>query len=84
MLKQPILASRGYTQRKITENIDCEIFGVVLDEARESYAENIVRAMQSGTEADRSRNLRELSDWVRTFGADSVASAKPKKQSKQT
>ena len=57
---------RGYAEKKLTENIDCEIFGVVLEEARESYSEDIVRAMTSETEADRARNLAELLAWCAT------------------
>jgi hypothetical protein len=34
---------RNYPQNKITENIECEIMQVVLDEARESYDERIVQ-----------------------------------------
>lgn len=31
------LAARGYNEKKIRENVECEIFGVLLEEARESY-----------------------------------------------
>lgn len=31
------LAARGYNDRKIRENVECEIFGSLLEEARDSY-----------------------------------------------
>merc|ERR1740121_337817 len=30
------LTARGYPQRKVTENVECEIFGTVLEEAQEA------------------------------------------------
>ena len=51
----------GYKEKKITENIDCEIFGVVLEEAQESYTkEGMVRPLRSDTVEDSERNLAEL------------------------
>lgn len=54
------LEKRGYSQRKLTENIDCEIFGVVLEEAHDSYADDVVRPMKSESEEDRQRNVAEI------------------------
>jgi DNA-binding MarR family transcriptional regulator len=31
------LEKRGYSERKISENIECEIMNVIVEEARESY-----------------------------------------------
>lgn len=31
------LQQRGYSAQKIRENVECEIFGVLTDEARQSY-----------------------------------------------
>ena len=81
-----LFSPRGYSQRKMTENIDCEIFGVVLDEARESYAEGIVRPLQNETESDRARNLADLTAWVASFGkpsAEEVAKPQDKKRTKK-
>lgn len=36
------LKERGYSEKKITENIECEIFGVLQEEVRESYKEDII------------------------------------------
>jgi adenylate kinase len=53
----------GYSQKKITENIDCEIFGVVLEEATDAYAEGVVRPMQSDSLEDMERNVEALRAW---------------------
>ena len=55
----------GYKEKKITENIDCEIFGVVLEEAQESYTkEGAVRALRSDSVEDCERNTAELVAWL--------------------
>ncbi len=43
------LSKRGYAQAKIQENVQCEIFNVCEDEARNSYDENIIRIYQNNT-----------------------------------
>ncbi|KJH46900.1 tRNA pseudouridine synthase A [Dictyocaulus viviparus] len=43
------LAQRGYDANKIRENIECEIFGSLLEEARDSYQEDIIYELQSET-----------------------------------
>jgi adenylate kinase len=68
----------------MTENIDCEIFGVVLDEARESYAEGIVRALQNETESDRTRNVAQLAAWVAAFGKPPTEEAGKPQAKKRT
>ena len=35
------LKERGYTEKKINENIECEIFGVLQEEVQESYKPEI-------------------------------------------
>jgi len=40
---------RGYSQKKISENISAELLRVVLDEALESYKHEIVWEMNSNT-----------------------------------
>ena len=43
------LAARGYPPGKIQQNVQCEIMQVCLQEARDSYAENIVLELPSDT-----------------------------------
>ena len=82
-LRALTLGRSGYSARKLTENIDCEIFGVVLEEAQESYAPELVRAMQSETEDDRAINLAELQAWLGTATpSDKKPAGRPAKKSK--
>ncbi|KAL2471145.1 Adenylate kinase isoenzyme 6-like protein [Abeliophyllum distichum] len=56
------LTKRGYTGQKPTNNIECEIFQVLLEEAKESYPEEIVVAVRSNTIDDINRNVATLTD----------------------
>jgi len=61
------LTNRGYMGRKLQNNMECEIFQVLLEEANESYAQEIVRALPSNTIEDMSNNVEILSDWIRAW-----------------
>ncbi|KAJ6799144.1 adenylate kinase isoenzyme 6-like protein [Iris pallida] len=61
------LTSRGYMGVKLTSNIECEIFQVLLEEARTSYPEDIVVALQSDTIEDISRNVTILTEWANNW-----------------
>lgn len=58
------LIRRGYTGSKLKNNIECEIFQVLLEEARESYREDIVMPLRSDNVDDISRNVGALTDWI--------------------
>ncbi|KAK3735370.1 hypothetical protein QZH41_008701 [Actinostola sp. cb2023] len=49
------LQQRGYTDKKLTNNIECEIFQTILEEAKESYQRNIVHELSSNTPEDLER-----------------------------
>lgn len=51
------LTARGYTGKKLEENMDSEIMQVLLDEARDAYKEEIVIELRSETAADVEANL---------------------------
>ncbi|KAI4305847.1 hypothetical protein L6164_029186 [Bauhinia variegata] len=51
------LVKRGYTESKLSNNVECEIFQVLLEEAKESYPEDRVVALKSDTIEDISRNV---------------------------
>ncbi|KAL5702342.1 adenylate kinase [Ranunculus cassubicifolius] len=61
------LMNRGYMGTKLSNNIECEIFQVLLEEAKNSYPEDIVIAMQSDSVEDISRNVGAMTDWVRSW-----------------
>ncbi|XP_028758062.1 adenylate kinase isoenzyme 6 homolog [Neltuma alba] len=58
------LSKRGYTESKLSNNIECEIFQVLLEEAKESYPEDRVIALRSDTVEDINRNIATLTEWV--------------------
>ncbi|OWY94712.1 Adenylate kinase [Phytophthora megakarya] len=58
------LQKRGYTEKKVSENVECEIMEVVLQEARESYAAEIVQELPSRTVEDMESNIERVLTWV--------------------
>ena len=59
------LEKRGYTVKKIQENVECEIMQVTLEEALDSYKEEIVKPLQSNTPGDQETNIQMLVDWIK-------------------
>lgn len=51
------LEKRGYSQKKIQENVECEIFRVPLDEAFETFGEDMVLEMENNTVEEMEKNL---------------------------
>ncbi|KAF2847273.1 P-loop containing nucleoside triphosphate hydrolase protein [Plenodomus tracheiphilus IPT5] len=58
------LTSRGYSGKKLEENMDSEIMQVLLDEAREAYKEEIVVELRSEKAEDVEGNLERVERWV--------------------
>ena len=46
-----------------TENMEAEIMQVILEEARESYAHEIVHEVQSNTIEDMENNVTRVEQW---------------------
>ncbi|XP_022865772.1 adenylate kinase isoenzyme 6 homolog [Olea europaea var. sylvestris] len=65
------LTKRGYLGQKLTNNIECEIFQVLLEEAKGNYPEEIVVALKSDCIEDMNRNVATLTDWVRSWSCQS-------------
>lgn len=61
------LEARGYPQAKISENVQCEIMNVVVEEARSSYREEIVWFLSSNSPEDISANIAKVRDWIHNF-----------------
>ena len=59
------LKRRGYSDEKVRENVDCEIVQVVLDEAMDSYEEEIVKQLVSNSVDDLENNVDMISSWLR-------------------
>ena len=66
------LVERGYSETKRSENMECEIMQIVLDEARASYAEEIVHEVQSNTLEDMEGNVTRVEQWVQQWIKDNA------------
>jgi adenylate kinase len=64
------LTERKYSAKKLEENLDAEIMQVILDEARESYNENIVIELQSDGLEDLDANVERIKLWVENWKQD--------------
>lgn len=62
------LEGRGYSESKLSENLECEIFQVILDEAREAFGEEDVEIveLQNTTEQEQANNVDSILNWVRS------------------
>lgn len=61
---------RGYPLNKIQENNEAEIMQSVLDEARESYAPEIVVELTSESPEDIESNLERVKLWIQNWRSD--------------
>ncbi|KAL7470781.1 hypothetical protein ACHAXS_011108 [Conticribra weissflogii] len=64
------LTERGYNEKKRSENLEAEIMQVVLDEARESYALEIVQEVPSNTVEELESNAERCQVWVEQWVAN--------------
>jgi len=58
------LKTRNYNQKKLEDNVQCEIFQTILDEARESYKPEIVHEIRSDVLEDIETNANNISLWI--------------------
>jgi len=61
------LIQRGYAGKKLEDNVQCEIFQTVLDEARESYSPEIVFELPSNTSSDMEENSEKIATWIKQY-----------------
>ena len=77
------LEQRGYKGRKLKENIECEIMHVIIEEARESYREDIVKILKSNTVEDQDRNVDVILSLMGSGGSPgNCAATSPGKRQK--
>ena len=69
------LAARGYSQKKITENVDCEIMQVVVQDVREFYQDEVTLVLQSDTEEQQQQNVEAILQRIQQWSAGGVATA---------
>ncbi|KAK8041199.1 POS9-activating factor FAP7 [Apiospora phragmitis] len=69
------LAARKYPEAKLQENLDSEIMEVLLQEARDSYAEQMVVELQSNTSDDMDSNVDRIEQWIMQWRKDNAEGA---------
>lgn len=61
---------RNYPEVKLQENIDSEIMEVLLEEARDSYDEEIVVELRSDSNEDLESNIERIQGWLKQWKED--------------
>lgn len=69
------LAERKYPEAKLQENLDSEIMEVLLAEAREAFAEEIVVELTSNTADEMEANVGRVESWLEQWKKDNVTSS---------
>ena len=64
------LKERGYNDKKRNENMQCEIMRVVIDEAKESYAPEIVQELSNNTIDEMDQNIARIEAWYHQWIQD--------------
>ena len=64
------LKRRGYSDKKIEENVTAEILQVCEEEAREAYAAEVVVPLPSNTTEECDSNAQRIEAWVAQWLAD--------------
>ena len=58
------LQARGYSESKIRGNVECEIFQTLVEEAKDSYDESIVKVCASDTIDDMEENEKAIVEFI--------------------
>mmetsp|Transcript_22224 Transcript_22224/g.68446 ORF Transcript_22224/g.68446 Transcript_22224/m.68446 type:complete len:168 (-) Transcript_22224:441-944(-) len=58
------LTARGYHQRKINENMECEIMQVVLEDAREAFPAEMVHVVENNNVDEMEANGARVEQWL--------------------
>lgn len=67
------LNSRGYNDKKRSENMEAEIMQIILDEARDGYAHEIVHEVPSNEVQDVDNNVDRVRAWCEQWLKDNEA-----------
>ena len=63
----PRLEQRNYSENKIKNNIEAEIFGVCLEEAQTSYASHMVFELRNEVKEDMGINIQAIFQKLKEF-----------------
>ena len=64
------LKGRGYSGKKLQENMDCEIMEVLLQEARDAYDNQMVVELESEKTEDIDSNVERIEQWIQGWKKD--------------
>lgn len=64
--------NRNYPEVKLQENIDSEIMEVLLQEARDSYDQEIIVELQSNTADEMETNVGRIEAWLKQWKENNV------------
>ncbi|KAK3715424.1 factor activating pos9 [Vermiconidia calcicola] len=64
------LKARNYAEKKLQENMDCEIMEVLLQEARDAYDSEIVVELKSEKTEDIDSNVDRIEQWITQWKKD--------------
>ncbi|XP_065761846.1 adenylate kinase isoenzyme 6 isoform X1 [Muntiacus reevesi] len=64
------LENRGYNEKKLKDNVQCEIFQVLHEEALASYKEEIVHQLPSNKPEDLEDNINQILKWIEQWVKD--------------
>lgn len=65
-----VFSFRGYSGKKLTDNVQCEIFQTILEEALDNYAHSIVHELESNSPEDFERNVDAIGQFVTKWTCD--------------
>ncbi|XP_013133162.1 PREDICTED: adenylate kinase isoenzyme 6 homolog [Papilio polytes] len=66
------LVARGYSGKKLEDNIQCEIFEVLLEEAQNSYKPEIVMELQNNTQEQLHANVETIIGWIEKWKVENL------------
>lgn len=61
------LESRGYSTKKLQDNVQCEIMRVIAEEAYNSYEPAIILELESNSTQQLEENVLRIESWVQEF-----------------
>uniref|UniRef100_A0A8B9KX30 Adenylate kinase 6 n=1 Tax=Astyanax mexicanus TaxID=7994 RepID=A0A8B9KX30_ASTMX len=64
------LLFRGYSGKKLQDNVQCEIFQTIYEEAMGAYKEEIVHQLPSNSPDDLEKNLEQIMQWIEQWIKD--------------
>lgn len=74
------LQDRGYNEAKVKSNMECEIFQIPLDEAKDSYRSELIHELQSDKDSDLEDNVKLVCEWLENWRSANKDATDAKKQ----